>query len=143
MPKVRASLADVSTEFKPAEPGTYTLKIEDVKDVSQGPNEAYNVIVSIQDPGDEYGKKIFDRCGFVTRDGSPNNAGLAQFKRYFEAVLGKEEVALPEFEYDTDAIIGQMIQGEVTIESWEKGEPGSPEYKSGKSNRIKNMVKAQ
>lgn len=141
MPKVQATLADVSTDFTPAEPGTYALLIEEIEDKTEQGREAYNIILTIDEPGtDEHGKKIWDYISLSKKDKSPNQAGKAQLKRYFEAVFGDETVADPSFDYDTDELLKQRVMGEVVIESWEKGEKGSPSYKTGKSNKIKMIT---
>lgn len=135
MPKVQASLADVSTKFEPIEPGDYDFVIESVEDKTQNGREAYQVVSTVDEPGtDEHGKKVFDFISLTKRDGTPNNAGMAQLKRYFEAVFGEDTVADPSFDYDTDELVKQRFHAEVVIESWEK------DGKSGKSNRFKMVM---
>lgn len=141
MPKVQATLADVNTSFDPAEPGDYDLLIEDVEDKTQGGREAYNFVLTIDEPGtDEHGKKIWDYVSLTKKDGSPNKAGMAQLKRYFEAVFGAETVAEEGFDYDTDELKKQRVHGEVTIEPWEKGNRGESGYRHGKSNKVQMIV---
>jgi hypothetical protein len=137
MAKVRANLQDVSTEFVPAMPNDYELKIVDVEDKTQGEKEQYNVVLQIDEQGnEEYGKKMYDNISLYKNDGGRNTAGEAQLKRYFEAVFGKDEVADPDFEFDTDLLKNQRIMGSVVIEDYTKKD-GS----KGQSNRAKKIWK--
>lgn len=145
MPKVNASLADVSTKMEPMEPGIFRFKIEEIQDKTSGrgtenEREAYQIISCNNEMGtDSYGKKVFHYISLTTKDGKPNGAGKADLKRYFEAVFGEEAVAEEGFDYDTDNLLNGEFGAEVVIESWEKGEKESPSYKSGKSNRFKRI----
>jgi hypothetical protein len=134
MPKVRANLADVSTEFVPALPGDYEFVIDEIEDKTQGEREAYNIKSSIDMPGtEEHGKPVWEYISMTKKDGSPNGAGSAQLKRYFEACFGKDEVADPSFEYDTDLLLKQRFGGSIVIEEYEK------DGKSGQSNKFKKI----
>lgn len=140
MPKVSASLANVSTKIEPMDPDSYAFKIEDVQDKttdrgSEKEREAYQMVLVNDMPGtDNYGKKVWDYVSLTTKDFKPNGAGQAQLKRYFEAVFGEEEVATwGEEDYDTDRLKAGRIGAEIIIDSWEQN------GKSGKSNKVKSI----
>ena len=140
MPKVRANLNDVSTEFTPASPDDYELKIDKFDLISQGGRDTYKYVLVIDQPGhEEHGKSIFGNISMHKRDGSENVAGQRELKRYFEAVFGKEEVADPSFDYDTDYLLQQRIGGSVVIEAYEYEKDG--QTKKGQSNRVDRIWK--
>lgn len=141
MPKVRASMADVSTEYVPAEPDTYTLKVTEVKintrrEVFEGnevERETHIIKSVIQDEGDAQNKPVYDYIDVTKKDGTPNDYGLADLKRYFEAIA--PEYANDE-EPDTDVLLHGLFMAEVVIEEYEKKpEKGGGIGRSNKLNR--------
>jgi hypothetical protein len=145
MAKLQASLADVSTEFVPAPPGVYIMEITDVTDKETEGRITYTVkskIVEIitGDP-EALNKPITDFISIHKADGSINQYGLIQLKRYFEAVLGKDNVEARGDDLDTDELKSQRFKAQVEIESyWKKDTPD--DQKTEENKQHKNVFKA-
>lgn len=146
MAKISASLADVSTEFTPADPGVYIFEITDVVEKDKDGKISYQVKSKILEVvsgigEDSVGKTVVDFVSIHKADGSINQYGLITMKRYFEAVLGKEnvEARLAEGdEPDTDELKGQRFKGQIEISSYfPKGVEETEE-----NRRYKNEFKA-
>lgn len=146
MPKIKGSLADVSTDYQLIEPDTYEFKVDEIEVEETKPSKDYPegqllyiVISKVDQPGEEaHGRKVYDRIYWYkkAKDGEPggeNEYSKIQLKRYFEAILGEERAN--EDDLDTDELKGGRFMAEVTIESWENKNTG----KSGQSNRLKNI----
>lgn len=124
MARISASLADVSTEFVPAAPGLYIFEIADVVEQTKDDKTTYqlkNKIVEVVDgSGDEdsLNKTVTDYVSIHKKDGSINQYGLITLKRYFEAVLGKDNVEERGDDLDTDELKGQRFKGQIEIESY-------------------------
>jgi hypothetical protein len=117
MGKIKASLADVSTEFFPIDPGEYEMEVVKVEETtSEDGRTVYAIVSKVSDPGDFHGRQVWDRIHIHKKDGELNPVGLAQLKRYFEAVVGEERANSDDV--DTDELIGGTFQAEVTIESY-------------------------
>lgn len=155
MPKINApSMADVSTEFVLIEPGTKQFKILEAPVNTNGGRQNVAIKLEVQDPGDDHGRTVKDTIHLHKKNGEENPVGLAQLKRYFEAVLGQEQVAtMASADYDTDMIVGGIVLGEVYIEQFPKMKKVGDTYtdeqetdpKTGepifiKSNKVKNIV---
>lgn len=146
MAKISASLADVSTEFVPAEPGVYIFEIQDVVEGNKEGRITYQIKSKIMEVvsgvgEDSVNKTVVDFVSIHKADGSLNQYGLITMKRYFEAVLGREnvEVRLAEGdEPDTDELKGQRFKGQIEIDSYfPKGVEEIEE-----NRRYKNVFKA-
>lgn len=146
MPKVGASLADVSTEFVPVDPDMYHCTIErpEFKEADDGriTVTVNNKIVTGEESGVENaGRTVRDMISMHKRDGEPNEFGAIQLKRYAEA-------AIPESEdwdegrwndFDTDELAGREVLLAVTIETYEEDLPGGRKEER-KTNRIKRVL---
>jgi hypothetical protein len=143
MAKINASLSDVSTEFVPAEPGIYILEITDVVETNKDGKTSYQVKSKIAEVvegvgEDSVGKTITDFVSIHKKDGSINQYGLITLKKYFEAVLGKENVAARGDDLDTDELKGQRFKAQVAIDSYF---PNGVEQ-TEENRRYKNEYKA-
>jgi len=140
MPKINASLADVSTKIELMEPDTYAFKIDEIQDKTTGrgsenEREAYQIVLTNDMPGtDHYGKKVWDYISLTTKAGGANQAGMAQLKRYFEAIEDREIPKEEPYDFDTDNLKGQRVAADIIIDNWEK------DGKSGKSNKVKHIL---
>lgn len=137
MPKVRGSLADVSTEFQPVEPDTYVLELKECKEVVHDDDRVHYEVLSeikglydggAETPSDFDGRKIRDFIHIHTKDGELNEYGLINLKRYAEATVGEERANDEDF--DTDEMLNSQFVAEVYID----------EYQGRKNNKIKNIV---
>lgn len=145
MARINASLADVSTEFVPAQPGVYIFEIGEVAESTKDGKITYQVkskIVDLADSGsgdaESVGKPVTDFISIHKKDGSINQYGLITLKRYFEAVLGKDNVEARGDDLDTDELKGQRFKGQIEIDSYYPS--GVEEIEENK--RYKNVFKA-
>lgn len=141
MGKIRASLADVSTEFKPIEPGIYNFEIDKVEEVEREGNlVAYRVVSKVTDDGESQNRQMSDYIAIVKRDGELNEIGLSTLKRYFEVTHGKDEVAdWTDDDYDTDLLQGKQFKGQVVIDSYTKDGETEPRQ-TNKFKRIESLA---
>lgn len=123
MPKVKAGIADVKTEYQQIDPGVYEFKVEKIE-IRKDPSDPDYLITSrVDQPGtDHHNKPVKEYIAMNKKDGTPNEYGMAELKRYFEAVLGEDETqALAESEeLDTDMLIGGRFQAEVFHEPFDR-----------------------
>jgi hypothetical protein len=133
-------MADVSTDTKPAEPGTYRLVVKDIEErvLSEHPKRvAYNIQSNIYNPGDEasHDKPVWHFINIHNKQGELLKFGLAHLKRYFEAIA-------PDYaddpDADTDALLEGHFMAEVYIDSYTKPDaaPGTPPRLSNRLNEI-------
>jgi hypothetical protein len=117
MPKVQASMADVSTEFVLPEPGIKTFKVEECKEqVAENPRRiSYNFKNVIQTPGDDFKKPVFHTVHLHKKTGETNEYGVATIKRYFEAIA--PDSANSE-DADTDELLNGLFDAEVVHETY-------------------------
>jgi len=120
MPRIAASMADVSTDYNPIEPGVHRYEVEEIKEITdENTNRVqYHItsrVVSVEDGGKEedVGRKYTDRIHIHKKDGEINEFGLAQLKRYFEVCVGDEEANDPEA--DTDWLLNQQFLAQTEI----------------------------
>lgn len=144
MSKVNASLADVKTNMEPAPPENYRLKIEKIEETftpaetdASFKRQNYNFTFAINDGGEHQGKKIFHNVAIHTKKGERNNAGVADMKRLYGAVLGvdPEDASFPWDDQDTDQLLNQEFRADVIIDPYIK--PGSP---PGTKPRMNNKI---
>ena len=138
--KVNASLADVKTTYEPIPAGTDAeFKLAEIsRDEETG---AWNFKSVLDEPGHEhYGKPVYDYMGFTTREGKDNKFARAQFKRYFEAIVGEERANAEDL--DTDEILNGRFRGVVDIEEYDskkhKNPDGTP--KKAQSNKFSAIL---
>jgi len=144
MAKVRAALKDVSTDYTPVNPDLYTVQIaevvEEVKD--EGGLERVNYIIkatilSGDDTDDEFaGRILTDYIYIHKKDGTINEYGLVQLKRWVEALCGLDRAEDPDF--DTDEMIGRECYAQTVIEEYEtrKIDPSTSTRIMGRRNTI-------
>ena len=87
-------LTNVSTKNTPLPEDTYDCVIKEVHTdrLSSGGHPQAVVVSEIQG-GEFNGRQIWDYLVLRQHDGKPNEISLKQLKRYYEAVLGKDEAA--------------------------------------------------
>lgn len=129
MGKLTASLSEVSTDYVPVTPGMYETEIIDVEEVAGdgGAIKAYKIKHKITggDNAEELGKTFKDNCSILKRDGTINTYGLIQLKRYFETILGKDEVESRGDDLDTDELKGGALVVQLTHRAEENVAPGA------------------
>lgn len=139
MGKIAASMADISTDFKPIEPGLFNFSIEKVEEVEKNAELVGYRVHSKIDSGsvpEMVGRVFRDYISIVTKKGEINEVGLSSLKRYFEVTFGKEEVAgWSDDDYDTDYLIGRQWAGQLDISSYTPDGETEPR----KNNKVKRM----
>lgn len=124
MAKIKASLADVSTEFKLLPPALYELEITKVDEIENaGELKAYRISSKVVGGGEpeQMDQTLSDYINLRLKNGELGEPGLATIKRYFEVTHGKEEVATwNDDDYDTDLLIGRRWRGQIVIDSYTK-----------------------
>jgi hypothetical protein len=123
MPKVRASMKDVSTDYSPIEPGVHRFEVREVTehvdpDTSRVRYDIQSEVIEVIQDGnpEDVGRKLTDRIHIHKRDGDINDFGVAQLKRYFEVCVGEDEAN--DDDADTDWLIGRQFLGQVGISSY-------------------------
>lgn len=139
MARVNASLADVSTKFELIPPDNYRLKVEEIKEKTEGGRQNFNVKAVVNDGGEQQGKPVYHNISMHTKQGEPNKAGAADLKRLAEACLGiaQDDDSYDWDSFDTDDLLKKEFMADVQIESWVKDQ-GQPTEKKGQSNKIKS-----
>lgn len=117
MARIQASLADVSTEFKPVDPDVYESEIDGVEEVKEDEKIHYIVTHQIKSPGDFFNRKLKDYIYIHKKNGELNEFGLSQLKRYFEATVGEDRANSEDA--DTDELIHQHLRIQVGMEEYE------------------------
>lgn len=151
--KLGASLASVSTTFTPVQPETYRFQIADVTEhpgkAEDGKTDTLqyrikNKVVSLAsgEATDEKGRTITDFINIHNKDGSLNQYGLINLKRYFEVVLGEDVVAERGDDLDTNELKNGFFDADVSIEYYDSKKEfeadGSP--RKIPQNRLKAMA---
>lgn len=138
MPKVRGTMADVSTTYEPIDPDTYEMKVAGVeeKQLSKKPERwMYTVKSQVDMPGtDHHGKPVYTRITIHKKDGDVNEIALAELKRFFEVTVGEDRANADDA--DTDELLQQRFLGEVIIRHWEDEATG----REGDSNEFKAIA---
>lgn len=149
MPKVVASMADVSTEFTLADPATYRLQVTSVdyqtkdaknengQDIKRGTYIVKSkIIASYPDGETEFANKpIYDYINIHNKNGELNEISLGNLKRYFEAIAPD---SADSEDADTDELVNGFFIADVYIDSYPTGKKnadGSDETRQ--SNKIK------
>ena len=136
MGKINASIASVSTEFQPLPPDVYDFHIEAVEEQEKDGNVVAYRVKNVVTSAEENGKVYTAFCNIVDKDGNPNEMGIAELKKYFECIFGKEEVAgWTDDDFDTDMLVGKDWRGQLEIRSYTP--KGSTETKQ--TNRVTRM----
>jgi len=122
MPRIVASMADVSTDYNPCEPGVARLQIENVEAKTDNGRTTYfikNKIVEYIEGGkaEDVNRTVTVRISAHKKDGTLNEMGLAELKRYFEVTVGDERANDPDA--DTDELHGQQFLGQIAIRSYQ------------------------
>lgn len=132
MPKVVASMADVSTEFVLADPATYRLQVVSVdyqtkdaktssgQDIKRGTYVVKSKIIATYPDGEteHQGKPIYDYINIHTKEGELNEISLGNLKRYFEAIAPD---SADSEDADTDELVNGYFIADVYIDTYESG----------------------
>jgi hypothetical protein len=118
---INASLADVSTEFKPLPGGIYLFEVTEVQEIEKDDKViAYRVKSKVLE-GEEEGRAFSDYISIITKKDEINEVGLSNLKRYFEVTHGKAEVAgWSDDDYDTDRLVRKTFRAQLKIDSYTK-----------------------
>lgn len=152
MSRVKASMADVSTDFSPLDPGVHLYEIEEVETIEDNETQKIqyaitNKVIALVDGGreEDIGRKIVDRIYLhaatkKNEDGTPklNEFAVAQLKRYFEVTLGEERANDPEA--DTDWLKGQRFLGQTEIETYQVDDKLTGKKETRKKNKIARLA---
>ena len=139
MPKVKASLADISTEYTPIEPRSgVRFQMKEIKERNTNENgierQFFDWKAVVSEPGDDHGKPVFGVISVHKKDGGLNDAGLGELKRFFEAIA-------PEYANDENAEVDVLVGGEfladVEISTYKYPE-GHPKH--GQKDRVSNQL---
>lgn len=119
MPKIGATLADISTVIKPIDPGSYPAEISNVEHTTSKKSHVPMIAVEYTLGGDSEfkGRKITDYFTLQTTKGEPNEAGLRGLKRVIVAACGEDRANDEDF--DTDELQGQLVEVVVKQEEYE------------------------
>lgn len=145
MPKVGASLKDVSTEFVPVDPDFYHCTLSKPEWIEKNGRTTIVMegkIVTGEETGVENaGRNIRDRISMHKKDGEPNEFGSIQLKRYVEAAIPESSDWDDDTwdEFDTDELTGLELSMAVAVESYEEDLPGGRKEER-KTNRIKRIL---
>ncbi len=145
MPKVGASLSDVSTTFVPVDPDMYHCTFKQPEMTTK--NERTTIVVELtvvsgeETGADNAGRVIRDRISMHKKDGTPNEFGATQLKRYIEAGIPDSEDWSDERwdDFDTDELTGCEAMLAVTIEEYDEALPGGRKQVN-KTNRVKRVL---
>lgn len=136
MPKLGASLADISLVMKPIDEGPYAAEIGEV---SNSPSKNHIPMIaitySITEPGEFVGRKITDYFTLQTSKGEPNEAGLRGLKRVITAALSEDRANDEDF--DTDELTGAAVTLYIKQEMY-KDDAGDEQP----SNKVKKVLPA-
>jgi len=130
MAKIRASLADVSTEYVLPDPGPYVFRVKEITenvskekapksgmDVERVTYVVKSVIVRDLDGNEDHvNKPVFDYINIHTKEGELNDISLANLKRYFEAIIPERADAE---DADTDELVNGEFQAQLYHDSYE------------------------
>lgn len=138
MPKVGASMAQVSTANIPVPPDTYLTTLEKPTYKQEGGRESYAImgkILSGDETGAEHaGRVLFDNISMHKKDGTKNDLGEVQLKRYIEAAFPESKDWDEDrwAEFDTDELAGAQVKCVVKIEP----DKQDPEIKRNRITRV-------
>ena len=137
MPKIGATLADISTIIKPIDPGSYPAEITDVEHKESKTSKVPMVSITYTLGGDSEfkGRKLTDYFTLQTTKGEPNEAGLRGLKRVIVAACGEDRANDEDF--DTDELQGQVVEVVVKQETYED-ESGDEQI----SSKVKKVLPA-
>jgi hypothetical protein len=144
MPRVKASMADVSTDYNPCEPGVAVFQIEEVKentgDDGRTMYEVRQKIINYQDGGkdEDVGRTVTSRVHIHKKDGTLNDIGLAQLKRYFEVTVGEDRANAEDA--DTDELLNQQFLGQLVIRSYKSKDALTGEEQDRQTNEIQRLA---
>jgi hypothetical protein len=133
MPKIAASMADISTEFVLPDPGLYELEIVEIKDntaTQKAPQSGQEVervtyvvkskIIQDEHGGDDHANKpLYDYINIHTKEGELNQISLANLKRYFEAIAPDSANS---DDADTDELVGGRFMAMVYHDTYKRND---------------------
>jgi hypothetical protein len=138
-PRLVASLANISTDYTPCDPGVARFEITGVEAQETEGRVTYIVsqkIVEYVEDGnpDHVGRSVTNRISAHKKDGTLNEIGLSQIKRYFEVTVGDDRANADDA--DTDELIGQQFIGQLEIRSYMTLDKLSGEQQERQTNEI-------
>lgn len=118
--KIEADFSKISSNTERLGEGTYRFTIvsaqeQDASEVGAGKQPAF-IVTSEVASGEREGAVTADYIYLKTKDGKPNKIGLGRVKAYAEATLGAERANAQDF--DTDELIGNQFDGQMTAETY-------------------------
>ena len=128
MAKINARLADVETKYEQVRPDRYRLRIEEVKDKTEGGRQNVNLTIAINDGGEFQGRKMHHNCSLHKLNKEPNEAGLRDLKRFFIGCLGISEEEQESYDWDsldTEDLKLKEFEADVVITPWENPVKGT------------------
>lgn len=137
-------LSSVSTDFETYPEQEYVLTILS-STFSDDTKKQLVIKQRIEEPAEFAGKPYSDFINLVKNNGTSNEIGWKNVKRYMEAVFGKgsdEAEAVPP---DTDQLNGHRVRSVLEINSyqdknWKEGDPIDRKMK--KNNKVKGVFAA-
>jgi len=144
MPRIVASMADVSTDYNPCEPGVARLQIDTVDAVTSDDGRTHYVIKSkimeYVDGGkqEDVGRTITSRVHVHKKTGELNEIGLAQLKRFFEVTVGEDRANAEDA--DTDELINQQFLGQISIRSYSTKDALTGDTVERQSNELDRLA---
>ncbi len=134
MPRLGASLADISMKVVPITDGAHRASIVEAK-MGKSKNNIPMVTLSYEiSEGDFKGRKLSDYFTLQTNNGDANEAGLRGLKRIIAATLGEDRANADDF--DTDELVGQDVEIVVKQESYT--DPDTDE--TSIQNKVKKVI---
>lgn len=107
MPTLKANFSEISSSYEALPQDTpFKVTIDKVEagKTKQAQLDQLVFELTVMEPAEFVGRKIFDFVTLEKKDHTPNNIGYGRVKAYTEAVLG-DDAANGE-EIDTDALVG-------------------------------------
>lgn len=137
MPKLGASLADISMKVEPITPGAHRARIAEAK-MGKSKNNVPMVTLTYElTEGDFKGRKLSDYFTTQTKEGQVNEAGLRGLKRIIAATLGEDRAEADDF--DTDELVGADV--EVVVKQENYTDPDTDE--TSIQNKVKKVIAAR
>ena len=136
MPKLGASLADISMKVTPITPGAHRARIA-AAEMGKSKNNVPMVTLTYEITEGEFkGRKLSDYFTTQTKTGEPNEAGLRGLKRIIAATLGEDRANDDDF--DTDELVGADVDVVVKQETYK--DPDDPTAEETIQNKVKKVV---
>jgi hypothetical protein len=139
MAKIKASLADIKTEFQQILPDVYEFEIRELKDTNTNEGGVYreqtHMSFEVVSPGEFQGRKIEDTFHLHKKDGEYNEVSLGQIKSLMLAV---DPAEVEKDEPDTSVLLNGRFKAEVYLEpyTYPAMKQGQPHPKAGQTTQF-------